>query len=125
MRQHELAEVADRLNAQLQREITDRKRMEQALLNSAKLAAAARLASTMAHEINNPLDAIGNLVFLLAPLQSSPEAQAYISTLDQQVRGLSRIATQMLKFNRDNNHPTRIQVGEIAPRDIGLLSSPS
>ncbi len=113
VRQHELAEVADRLNAQLQREITDRKRMEQALLNSAKLAAAARLASTMAHEINNPLDAIGNLVFLLAPLQSSPEAQAYISTLDQQVRGLSRIATQMLKFNRDNNHPTQFKLGKL------------
>ncbi len=55
VRQHELAEVADRLNAQLQREMTERKLMEKALLNSAKLAASARLASTMAHEINNPL----------------------------------------------------------------------
>ena len=113
VRQHELAEVADRLNAQLQREMTERKLMEKALLNSAKLAASARLASTMAHEINNPLDAIGNLVFLLAPLQTSPEAQAYISTLDQQVRGLSRIATQMLKFNRDQNRPTEFKLEEL------------
>jgi two-component system CheB/CheR fusion protein len=113
VRQHELTEVAVRLNAQLQRGITERKLMEQALLNSAKLAATARLASTMAHEINNPLDAIGNLIFLLAPLQASPEARAYISTLDQQVRGLSRIATQMLKFNRDNNRPTEFKLGEV------------
>jgi len=113
VRQHELAEVAARLNAQLQRGITERKGMERALLNSAKLAATARLASTMAHEINNPLDAIGNLIFLLAPLQTSPEAKAYISTLDQQVRGLSRIATQMLKFNRDNNQPTEFEIGKL------------
>jgi signal transduction histidine kinase len=105
--------VAQRLNAQLHREITERKRMEQALLNSEKLAATARLASTMAHEINNPLDAIGNLIFLLAPLQASPEAQAYISTLDQQVRGLSRIATQMLKFNRDQNRPSEFKLEEL------------
>jgi len=113
VRQHELAEVADRLNAQLQREIAERKLVQQAVLNSAKLAASARLASTMAHEINNPLDAIGNLIFLLAPLQTSPEAQAYISTLDQQVRGLSRIATQMLKFNRDQNRPTEFKLEEL------------
>jgi two-component system NtrC family sensor kinase len=113
VRQHELAEVAERLNAQLQQEITERKRMERALLNSEKLAATARLASTMAHEINNPLDAIGNLIFLLAPLQTSSEAQSYIAILDQQVRGLSRIATQMLKFNRDNNRPTEFKLEEL------------
>jgi signal transduction histidine kinase len=113
VRQHELAEVGERLNAQLQQEITERKRMEHALLNSEKLAATARLASTMAHEINNPLDAITNLIFLLAPLQTSPEAQSYIAILDQQVRGLSRIATQMLKFNRDSNRPTEFKLGNL------------
>jgi two-component system, NtrC family, sensor kinase len=113
VRQHELAEVAEKLNVQLQLEITERKRMEQALLNSAKLAATARLASTMAHEINNPLGAITNLIFLLAPLQTSPAAQAYIATLDDQVKGLTRIATQMLKFHRDNNQPTEFKLGEV------------
>ncbi len=92
---------------------TERKRMEQALLNSEKLAATARLASTMSHEINNPLSAITNLIYLLAPLQTSPEAQAYIATLEDQVKGLSRIATQMLKFHRDNNLPTEFKLGEL------------
>jgi signal transduction histidine kinase len=91
--------------------MSERKRMEQALVNSEKLAAAARLASTMSHEINNPLAAITNLIFLLAPLQTTPEGRAYIATLDQQVRGLSRIATQMLKFHRDNNQPTEFKLG--------------
>lgn len=55
VRQHELRETAESLNAQLQLEIADRKRMEQALVHSEKLAVTARFASTMAHEINNPL----------------------------------------------------------------------
>jgi signal transduction histidine kinase len=102
---------------------TARKRMEQALLNSEKLAATARLASTMAHEINNPLGAITNLIYLLAPLQSSPEAQAYIATLDQQVIGLSRIATQMLKFHRDNNQPAEFKLEELV-REVANFYRP-
>ena len=113
VRQHEMTEVAEKLNSQLQLEMAERKRMEHALMNSEKLAATARLASTMAHEINNPLGAITNLIFLLAPLQSSPEAQAYIATLDTQVRGLTRIATQMLKFHRDSNRPTEFKLSEL------------
>jgi signal transduction histidine kinase len=113
VRQHELTEAAERLNAQLQREIAGRERMEQALLNSEKLAVTARLAATLAHEINNPLAAITNLIFLLAPLQTSPEARSYIATLDEQVRGLSRIATQMLKFHRDNNHPAEFKLSAV------------
>jgi PAS domain S-box-containing protein len=98
---------------EINRDITERKRMERALLNSAKLAATARLASTMSHEINNPLGAITNLIYLLAPLQTTPEARSYVATLDDQVRGLTRIATQMLKFHRDNNHPTEFKLEEL------------
>jgi signal transduction histidine kinase len=105
VRQHELRETADKLNAQLQLEIADRKRMEQALVNSEKLAATARFASAMAHEINNPLEAMTNLVYLLAPLQTSTEARAYIATLEGQMQGLRRITTQALKFHRDGNKP--------------------
>ena len=105
LRQHELRETAEKLNAQLQLEIADRKRMERALVSSEKLAVTARFALTMAHEINNPLEAITNLVFLLAALQTSPEAQAYIATIEDQLQGLGRIATQALKFHRDANKP--------------------
>ena len=105
VRQHELRETAEKLNAQLQLEIADRKRMEQALVTSEKLAVTARFALTMAHEINNPLEAIANLAFLLAPLQTSPEAKGYVATIEDQLQGLSRIATQSLKFHRDANKP--------------------
>ena len=49
--------------------------MERALVNSEKLAVTARFASTMAHEINNPLEAMTNLVYLLAPLQTVPRRE--------------------------------------------------
>ena len=113
IRLHELAAVAEELNAKLQLEMAERKRVEHALMNSEKLAATARLASTMSHEINNPLGAITNLIYLLVPLQTSAEAKAYIATLGEQVKRLTRIATQMLKFHRDTNQPTKFKLGEL------------
>jgi two-component system, NtrC family, sensor kinase len=101
--QHELREMAESLNAQLKLKIAERERMERALVNSEKLAVTARFALTMAHEINNPLAAMTNLVFLLSSLQTSPQAQAFTAMMEDQLQGLSRIATQMLKFHRDNN----------------------
>jgi len=103
VRQHELREMAESLNAQLKLEIAEREHMERTLVNSEKLAVTARFALTMAHEINNPLAAMTNLVFLLSSLQTSPEAQVFIAMMEDQIQGLSRIATNMLKFHRDNN----------------------
>jgi signal transduction histidine kinase len=113
VRQHELRETAESLNAQLKLEIADRKRMEHALVNSEKLAVTARFASTMAHEINNPLEAMTNLVYLLASLQTSPEAQAYIATLEEQLQGLRRIAAHALKFHRDGNKPAEFKLNAV------------
>ena len=113
VRQHELRETAERLNAQLNLEIADRKRIEHALINSEKLAVTARFASTMAHEINNPLEAMTNLVFLLAPLQTSLEGQAYIATLEDQLQGLRRIAAHALKFHRDGNKPAEFSLNAV------------
>jgi two-component system NtrC family sensor kinase len=110
VRQHELREAADKLNTQLQLEITDRKRMERALVISEKLAVTARFASTMAHEINNPLEAMMNLLFLLAPLQTSPDARAHIASLEDQLQGLGRITSHALKFHRDGNAPAEFEL---------------
>jgi signal transduction histidine kinase len=113
VRQHELRETAEKLNAQLQVEIADRKKMEQALVKSEKLAVTARFASSMAHEINNPLEAMMNLVYLLAPLQTSPETRAHIATLEDQLQGLRRIAAHALKFHRDGNKPAEFKLNAV------------
>jgi signal transduction histidine kinase len=113
VREHELRETAEKLSTRLQLEIADRKMMELALVNSEKLAVTARFALTMAHEINNPLEAITNLVYLLAPMQAGPEAQAYVATIEDQLKGLSRISTQMLKFHRGGNTPAVFQLNTV------------
>ena len=113
VRQHELRETAEKLNTKLQLEIADRERMERALVNSEKLAVTARFASTMAHEINNPLEAMTNLVYLLAPLQTSPKARSHIATLEDQLQGLRRITAHALKFHRDGNKPAEFKLDEV------------
>jgi PAS domain S-box-containing protein len=118
VRQHELTDRAERLNVQLQREMAKREGMERALVVSEKLAATARLAHTMAHEINNPLGAITNLVYLLAPLQTIPEAQAFVTMLEDQLKGLTHIATQMLKFHRDSSRPTEFKLRELVSETL-------
>ncbi|MGZ4840608.1 MAG: sensor histidine kinase, partial [Candidatus Angelobacter sp.] len=112
-----------RQNTRLQWEISERRRMEQALIRSEKLAVTARLAATMAHESNNPLEAITNLTFLLSSLQTTPEAQAYIAALDDQLKGLSRIATQTLKFYRDNNRPTEFKLSTVLSEVLDFYRS--
>jgi two-component system CheB/CheR fusion protein len=67
----------------------------------------------MAHEINNPLEAMTNLVYLLASLQTSPEARAYVATLEDQLQGLRRITTHALKFHRDGNKPAEFKLSVV------------
>ncbi len=64
VRQHELTETAEALNEQLQAEILVRKKAQEALISSEKLASAGRMAAVLAHEINNPLEAVTNLLYL-------------------------------------------------------------
>ena len=49
------------------RDVSNRKRLEQSLLQAEKIAATGRMAATIAHEVNNPLEAVMNLLFLLRP----------------------------------------------------------
>jgi two-component system NtrC family sensor kinase len=123
VRQHELRETAESLNAQLKLEIADRKKMEHAIVNSEKLAVTARFASTMAHEINNPLEAMMNLVYLLASLQTSSEARAHIVALEDQLQGLRRITAHALKFHRDGNKPAEFELNAVL-REVSDFYSP-
>jgi signal transduction histidine kinase len=81
-------------------DVTDVKRAEQAMLQSEKLAAVGRLASSIAHEINNPLEAVTNLVFLAEQVAVSPEAKQYLNAADIELRRVSAIANQTLRFYR-------------------------
>ena len=86
------------------RDITEFKRAESALLKSEKLAAVGRLASSIAHEINNPLESVMNLIYL-AQHAEMPEARQYLDLADQEIRRVSIIANQTLRFHKQASKP--------------------
>jgi signal transduction histidine kinase len=94
-------------------DITERKRAEQALLRSEKLASVGRMASTIAHEINNPLETIGNVVYLaLNDPGISQVAKSYLDVAVQELDRVNHITKQTLAFHRGTSTPTLIDLRE-------------
>jgi PAS domain S-box-containing protein len=90
-------------------EITHQKRAEQALLQSEKLAAVGRLASSISHEINNPLEAITNLFYLIQTSEDLPEGVAgYVRTAQAELSRVCQIVTQTLRFHRQAVNATYV-----------------
>jgi PAS domain S-box-containing protein len=102
-------------------DITDRKLAEEALRKSEKLAAAGRLAATIAHEINNPLEAVTNLMFLLregAPLDQ--KSLEYVKQAEHELARVAHVTRQTLGFYRDTASPRSIDLSQ-AVRDVVSL----
>jgi PAS domain S-box-containing protein len=103
---------------------SDRKRSEEALRRSEKLAVTGRLAASIAHEINNPLEAITNLVFLLRNFDGMPEtAEQYLVMAEQQVQRISEITQQTLRFYRQPTQPARSTMAELLDSVLSLYQS--
>ena len=97
-------------------DVTERRRALEKLVETEKLAATGRLAASIAHEINNPLEAVTNLMYLLRQASDPTERESYLSMAEQEIRRVSEIATQTLRFYRDPAGPTLCDVN-------GLLNS--
>ena len=107
VRQHELTERAELLNLQLQAEIVARKKAEEALIGTEKLASVGRMAAVLAHEINNPLEAVTNVLFLAQTTDGLPEAaRRYLETADAELKRIAHITRQTLGFYRESSAPT-------------------
>ena len=89
-------------------DITGRKRTEAALLQSEKLAAVGRLASSIAHEINNPLEAVMNLIYLARGYAILPEVQQLLDVADRELRRVAQIANQTLRFHKQSTSPRAV-----------------
>ena len=87
-------------------DITERKLGEAALQQSEKLAAVGRLAGSIAHEINNPLEAVTNLLYLVQRTDDPDQIHTYIDTAEQELRRVSLIANQTLRFHRQSTKAT-------------------
>lgn len=103
-------------------ETTERKRSEEALRKTEKLAAAGRLAASIAHEINNPLEAITNLLYLLRQEQSlDARARSYADSAQHEVARVSEMTQQTLRFYRQASAPVVANVGELLDSVLTLF----
>jgi PAS domain S-box-containing protein len=104
-------------------DVTLRKSQESSLRQSEKLAATGRLAATIAHEINNPLEAVTNLIYLARTDPGVPAAvQRLLETADTELARVSQIAQQTLGFYRDTTSPTEIDLNELLHSVVDLFA---
>ena len=93
-------------------DVHDRKMADELLRRTEKLAAAGRLAATVAHEINNPLEAVANLLYLALHEEALPPTAArYLQMANDELRRVGHIVSQTLGFYRDSSAP---QVTDLA-----------
>ena len=90
-------------------EITQQKKAEQALIETDKLAAVGRLASSIAHEINNPLEAVTNLLYLAQMSHTIEEARPHLEIAERELARVAAITTQTLRFHKQATSPQAIR----------------
>jgi len=104
-------------------DITARKTQEATLRQTEKLAATGRLAATIAHEINNPLEAVTNLIYLSKTDPGvPPPIQHLLETADNELARVAQIAQQTLGFYRDTTRPTDIDLTAMLEGVVNLFS---
>jgi signal transduction histidine kinase len=81
-------------------DVTDNKRTQKALVQNEKMATVGRLAASIAHEINNPLAAVTNLLYLAGEAGSIAEAREFLQKADNELRRISTITRQTLSFSK-------------------------
>lgn len=85
-----------------------RKLAERALIQSEKLAAVGRMATSIAHEINNPLASVTNLVYLARQSAVNADARRYLETAEMELRRVSILTSQTLRFHKQLTDPNPV-----------------
>ena len=105
------------------RDITGRKAAEETLRKTEKLAATGRLAASIAHEINNPLEAVTNLLYLLRKNPSLDEkGRKHLSFAEQELERVAHISKQTLGFYRQISSTSRIDVARTLESALSVYS---
>jgi PAS domain S-box-containing protein len=99
------------------------KKSEEVLRRTEKLAVAGRLAASIAHEINNPLEAITNCLYLAAQTDLSESSRTYIELAQNELDRVAQITVQTLRFYRGTTRTTEVDVHELIETVFTLLES--
>lgn len=107
---------------QVEQQLEERARTEAALVKTERLATAGRLAATIAHEINNPLEAVTNLIYLA---RSAPagESRRYLQMVEEELSRIAHITKMTLGFYRDSGAPTPVDVSELVREVLALYEA--
>jgi signal transduction histidine kinase len=101
-------------------DITDTKLAEYAIRTAEKLAATGKLAHAIAHEINNPLEALVNLIYLASSARRIEDVQQFLDQANGEVARISRITKQSLAFHRDTQYAVPLDVGGVVEDVVAL-----
>ncbi|MDQ2834257.1 MAG: ATP-binding protein [Acidobacteriota bacterium] len=103
-------------------DITQTRLQDDALRKSEKLAAVGQLASSIAHEINNPLESITNLLYLIQQSQSMQDVQQYAKLAQAELARVTQITVQTLRFHRQNSKPVEVDLAEMLRAVMSLYT---
>jgi PAS domain S-box-containing protein len=110
--------------SKIARNISDRKRMEKVLMQSEKIATTGRMAAAIAHEINNPLESVMNLIYLARQNRLQPEKTlGYLLTAESELERVSHIARQTLGYYRDTGAPSEVFLHDLIENVLRVYNS--
>jgi PAS domain S-box-containing protein len=102
-------------------DVSDKRKAEKLLRDSERLTTTGRMAATLAHEIHNPLDTVGNLLYLIDHNPDVTEAvRQQVSMASEEVTRVTRMTRHMLSFQREAKNPVPIRIGEVLDNVIAL-----
>ncbi len=102
-------------------DVTGRKHSEEAMLRAEKLAVAGRLAASVAHEINNPLEAVTNLLYLITRTETADAARTHAQQALDELMRVSLITQQTLKFHRQAGTPKIVRLSDVIQAVLALF----
>jgi PAS domain S-box-containing protein len=102
-------------------DLSELKRAESALRQSEKLAVVGRMASSIAHEINNPLEAVTNLLYLINSQELPEHLRNYVQMAQQELARVANITTQTLRFHRQSTNPKTAFLSQIIEGVLSLF----
>lgn len=102
-------------------DVTKRRQSGEALLRAEKLAVAGRLAASVAHEINNPLEAVANMLYLITIADTTEQARVQASEALDELMRISLIAQSTLKFHRESGHPRVTLLSDVVDSVLAMF----